>query len=142
MRSTEKNFNQNSALEAGVCYDMIFERLSPVDPGISSGVTGLYPSPGYTHPVTRAIEVSQAVCKAGFRSKPFLVDLIIHHPSSSSHTAQVFLSFFLVHIAHHIYLYSVYANAIFTSFHLSISTSLSHFLFHISLVSARRANLE
>ena len=38
---------------------------SPVDPGISRGVTDLYPSRGHTHPVTRAIEVSHAACKAG-----------------------------------------------------------------------------
>ena len=42
------------------------ESLSPVDPGISRGVTDLYPSRGYTHPVTRAIEVSHAACKAEF----------------------------------------------------------------------------
>ena len=42
------------------------ELLSPVDPGISRGVTDLYPSRGYTHPVTRAIEVSHAACKAEF----------------------------------------------------------------------------
>ena len=35
------------------------EGLSPVDLGISRGVTKLYASRGYTHPVTRAIEVSQ-----------------------------------------------------------------------------------
>ena len=34
------------------------ERLSPVDPGISRGVTDLYPSRGY-HPVIRAIDVSR-----------------------------------------------------------------------------------
>ena len=46
--------------------------LSPVDPGISRGVTDLYPSRGYTHPVARAIEVSHAACKAEFWSKiPF-----------------------------------------------------------------------
>ena len=28
--------------------------------------TDLYPSRGYTHPVTRAIEVSHATCKAEF----------------------------------------------------------------------------
>ena len=33
-------------------------RLSPVDPGSSRGVTALYPSRGYTHPVACAIEVS------------------------------------------------------------------------------------
>ena len=42
------------------------ERLSPVDPGVSRGVTDMYPSRGYTHPVTRAIEVSHAACKADF----------------------------------------------------------------------------
>ena len=36
------------------------ECLSPVDPGISRGVADLYPSRGYTHSVTRAIEVSHA----------------------------------------------------------------------------------
>ena len=33
------------------------ERRNPLDPAISRGVTDLYPSRGYTHPVTRAIEV-------------------------------------------------------------------------------------
>ena len=42
------------------------ERLSPVDPGISRGVADLYPSRGYTHPVTRVIEVSHAACEAEF----------------------------------------------------------------------------
>ena len=42
------------------------ERLSPVDPGNSRGVTDLYPARGYTHPVTRAIEVSHAACKVEF----------------------------------------------------------------------------
>ena len=42
-------------------------RLSPVDPGISrGGVTDLYPSRGYAHPVTRAIQVSNIACKAEF----------------------------------------------------------------------------
>ena len=36
------------------------ERLSSVDPGMSRGVTDLCLSRGYTHPVTRAIEVSHA----------------------------------------------------------------------------------
>ena len=40
------------------------ERLSPVDPGISRGVNDLYPPRGYTHPMTRAIEVSHAACKS------------------------------------------------------------------------------
>ena len=51
------------------------ERVSPVDPGISRGVTDLYTFRRYTHPVTRAIEVSHAACKAQFRSKSFMVDL-------------------------------------------------------------------
>ena len=42
------------------------ERLGPVGPGISRGVTDLYPSRGYTHPVAHAIEVSHAACKAEF----------------------------------------------------------------------------
>ena len=44
------------------------ERRNPLDPAISRGVTDLYPSRGYTHPVTRAIEVSHshAACKAEF----------------------------------------------------------------------------
>ena len=42
------------------------ERLRPVDPGTSRGVTDLYPSRGYTHPVTRAIEVSRAACNPEF----------------------------------------------------------------------------
>ena len=42
------------------------ERLSPVDPGISMGIIELYPSRGYTHPGTLAIEVSHAACKAEF----------------------------------------------------------------------------
>ena len=42
------------------------ERRRPVGSGISRGVTGLYPSRMYTHPVTLAIEVSHAVCKAEF----------------------------------------------------------------------------
>ena len=42
------------------------ERLSVVDPGISRGVADLYPPRGYTHPVTRAIEVSQAAWNAEF----------------------------------------------------------------------------
>ena len=42
------------------------ERVSPVDPGISRGVTDLYASRGNTHPVTRAIEVSHADCEAEF----------------------------------------------------------------------------
>ena len=42
------------------------ERLSPVDPGISKGITDLYPSRGYTHSVTRAIGVSHAACKTEF----------------------------------------------------------------------------
>ena len=41
-------------------------RRSPADPGISWGVTDLYPSRGYTHPATRAIEVSHTACKAEF----------------------------------------------------------------------------
>ena len=45
------------------------ERLNPVDPGTSRGVTDLYPSRGYTHPVTRAIQVSHEACKAEFSSK-------------------------------------------------------------------------
>ena len=49
------------------------ERVSPVDPDISSGVTDLYPSRGYTHPVTRAIEVSHT------RSLPSRV--LIQNPS-------------------------------------------------------------
>ena len=40
------------------------ERLSPDDPGISRGVTDLYRSRGYAHPVTRATEVAHAACKA------------------------------------------------------------------------------
>ena len=40
------------------------ELLSPVDPGISRGVTDLHPSRGYTHPVTRAIEVSHAITRS------------------------------------------------------------------------------
>ena len=36
-------------------------RLCPVDPGISRRVTDLYPPRGYTHPVTRAIEVSHSL---------------------------------------------------------------------------------
>ena len=52
------------------------ERLSPVDPGISRGVTYLYPSRGYTHPVSRAIEVSyKQLAKLSFDRKTFLVDL-------------------------------------------------------------------
>ena len=43
------------------------ERLSPVGPSISTGVTDLCPSRGgHTQPVTRAIEVSHAACKAEF----------------------------------------------------------------------------
>ena len=54
---------------------------------ISRGVTDMYPSRGYTHPVTRAIEVSHAACKAEFGQKSFLDDL--------THTAQVhFFTFF------------------------------------------------
>ena len=41
-------------------------RLSPVDPGISRGVTDLHPSRRYRNPVTRAIDVSHAARKAGF----------------------------------------------------------------------------
>ena len=41
-------------------------RLSPVGPGNSRGVTDLYPSRGYTHSVTRAIEVSHAAGKTEF----------------------------------------------------------------------------
>ena len=37
-------------------------RLSPVDPCINKGLTDLYPSRGYTHPVTCAIEVSHSAC--------------------------------------------------------------------------------
>ena len=44
--------------------ERVIECASPVDPGIGRGVAGLYPSRGYTHPVTRAIEVSHAACKA------------------------------------------------------------------------------
>ena len=44
----------------------VIQTLSPLDPGISRGVTDLYPSRGYTHPVTRAVEVSHAACKAEF----------------------------------------------------------------------------
>ena len=33
---------------------------------ISRGVIDLYPSQGYTHPVTRALEVSRAACQAEF----------------------------------------------------------------------------
>ena len=40
------------------------ECVSPVDPGISRGVTDLYPSRGYTHSVTRAIDVSHEACEA------------------------------------------------------------------------------
>ena len=39
------------------------ERLSPLDPAISRGVTDLYPSRRYTPPVKCAIEVSHAACK-------------------------------------------------------------------------------
>ena len=39
------------------------ECLRPVDPGLRRGVTDLYPSRGYTNPVTRAIEMSPAACK-------------------------------------------------------------------------------
>ena len=42
------------------------ERLSPVDLGISRGVTDLHRSRGYAHPVTRAIEISHAASKAEF----------------------------------------------------------------------------
>ena len=45
------------------------ERVSPVDPGTSRGLTYLCASRGYEHPVTRAIKVSHAACKAGFCSK-------------------------------------------------------------------------
>ena len=51
------------------------ERLSPVDPGIRRGITDLYPSRGYTHPVTRAIVVSHAACVDEILSKSCLVDL-------------------------------------------------------------------
>ena len=48
------------------------KRVSPVDPGISRGVTDLYPSRGYTHPVTRAIEVlPNAACKLSFDQTSF-----------------------------------------------------------------------
>ena len=39
------------------------ERLSRVDRDLSTGVTDPYPSRGYTHPVTRTVEVSHAACK-------------------------------------------------------------------------------
>ena len=49
------------------------ERRSLVDPGISRGVTDLYPVREYIHPVARAIEVSHlhAACKAEFDRKSF-----------------------------------------------------------------------
>ena len=52
------------------------ERLGHVDPGITKGVTDLYPSRGYTRPVTRAIEVSHAACKTlSFYNKTFMLGL-------------------------------------------------------------------
>ena len=54
------------------------ESLSPVDPGIGRGVTDLYPSRGYTHPVTRAIDSKHhtQLAKLSFDQSTFLVDLI------------------------------------------------------------------
>ena len=42
---------------------------SPVDPGIGRGVMDLYPSRGYTHPVTRAIEYHTQLAKLTFDQK-------------------------------------------------------------------------
>ena len=39
---------------------------SPDDPGASRRITDPYPSRGYTHPATLAIEVSHAACEAEF----------------------------------------------------------------------------
>ena len=84
------------------------ERVSPLDPGISRGVTDLYPSPGYTHPVTRAIEVSHShpACKAEFWPNSFfgrshcwsvyvhfLTSIIVFNPwaagvSATTHSSQ------------------------------------------------------
>ena len=50
-------------------------RLSPVDPGISRGVTDLYPSRGYTYSVTRGRKYHTQLSNLTFDQKPFLVDL-------------------------------------------------------------------
>ena len=60
------------------------EHLSPVDPGISREVTDLYPSRGYTHPVTRAIEVSHAARKPSCDQETF---------SSISQLKRIFFTF-------------------------------------------------
>ena len=41
-------------------------RPGPLGRNISRAVTDLYPSRGYTHPVTRAIDLSHAACKTEF----------------------------------------------------------------------------
>ena len=47
--------------------------LRPVDPCINKGLTDLYPSGGYTHPVTCAIELSHSACtRLSFDQKSFL----------------------------------------------------------------------
>ena len=54
------------------CAQNKAEGLSPVDPDISRGVTDLYLSRGYTHPITREIEVSHTqLAKLSFYPKPF-----------------------------------------------------------------------
>ena len=53
------------------CAQKEAERLSPVDHGISRGLTDLYPSRGYTHPVTRImIGVSHADANLKFDQTP------------------------------------------------------------------------
>ena len=44
----------------------VWSQLSPVDHGISRGVTDLCPSRRYTNTLTRAIEASHATYKAEF----------------------------------------------------------------------------
>ena len=94
MQRLDRRFGRNSSLQAvWVIHDAGYiasvrrvrlnERLCPVDPGISRGVTDLCPSRvGYAQPVTRAIEVSHPACKDDFDENLFLFGESHHHSSS------------------------------------------------------------
>ena len=77
-----------NAVRAQNKAERVIECVSPLDPAIRRGVTDLYPSRGYTHTVTRAIEVSHTACKND--QKPLLVDL--------THTAKVIYSIYVFNI--------------------------------------------
>ena len=104
------------------------ERPSPANPDTGRGVTDLHHLRGYTHPITRAIEVSHAACKAEFLSKFSLVDL----------TAEVYFFFvvFQIRVFHVFVLFSAFHDFCFLFFRSSFSPGIIflHLLFVIRQV--------